>query len=93
MRVPVLPHDDITPAVSRQELRRLGILEIRRRVKKMFPNYKRREVHSLAMILHQEAWRTRDIDLIQRAKHGKLAGRKKGADSVRAELAARSNPT
>lgn len=55
--------------LGRQALRRLGILEIRQRVKHMFPLYSRKEIRQLAFALHKKAWDGRDKEAVGRVLH------------------------
>lgn len=57
-------------ALRRQALRRLGILEIRSRLKEMFPLYSRREIRQLAFALHKKAWDGRDKEAVGKVMHG-----------------------
>lgn len=65
VKLPTVNHLEL----GRQTLRRLGILEIRMRVKEMFPQYSRREVRQLAMALHKKAWDGRDVEAVRRVTH------------------------
>lgn len=67
-------YQELTPVVAlelgRQALRRLGILEIRARLKEMFPLYSRREIRQLAFALHKKAWDGRDKEAVGKVLHG-----------------------
>jgi hypothetical protein len=65
----VLPVNADLLQLGRQALRQLGILEIRMRVKRMFPRYSRKEVRQLAFALHKKAWDGRDKEAVRRVTH------------------------
>lgn len=55
--------------LGRQIIRQLGMVEVRLRLKRMFPNYNRKEIRQLALKLHSEAWRDRDREALHRLLH------------------------
>ena len=58
-----------TIGLTRQLLRQWGSLEIRARLREMFPLYSRKEIRQLAFRLHQVAWEDRDKEAVKRAMH------------------------
>lgn len=66
--VPLEPPKPIT--LQRQQIRRLGFLEILLKLKKMYPLVKRPELRKFAHQLHKLAWDGRDREAIQKLKQG-----------------------
>jgi hypothetical protein len=53
--------------MSRQRLRRMGLQEIERKARAMFPHYSYREVKDVARQMFERAWSGRDKEAIARA--------------------------
>ena len=54
---------------ARQSLRALGLMEIRDKLREMFPLYSRKQIRQLAFELQHEAWRERDKEAVARFLH------------------------